>query len=125
MSQWWPTHALSDIIARKPFRSALGRQILALKHRSAGSTKSENFSAAGVRVVRHFARDRLWRCHSDARRGGLLGMTRSDRFATSAKCCDRLPASNRARVFLRLGGAIYSNDYLIPKNSLDTKMRAC
>src|SRR2546429_3463318 len=79
----------------------------------------------GVRVVRRFARDRLWRCHSEARRGGLLGMTRSDRFATSAKCCDRLPASNRARVFLRLGGAIYSNDYLIPKNSLDTKMRSC
>ena len=49
----------------------------------------------------------------------------SDRFATSAKCCDRLPASNRARVVLRLGGAIYSNDYLIPKNSLDMKMRAC
>src|SRR5258708_636587 len=36
MSHWWPTHALSDIIARKPFRSALRRQILALKHRSAG-----------------------------------------------------------------------------------------
>ena len=88
------------------------RQTLALNASFGREHKIGKFLHRGrARVVRHFARDRLW-----------LGQIR---FATSAKCCDRLPASNRARVLLRLGGAIYSNDYLIPKNSLDTKMRAC
>jgi hypothetical protein len=114
----WPLIAVSPL-------DPLRRQTLALNASFGREYRIGKFLHCGVRVVRHFARDRLWHLHSEARRGGLLGMTRSDRFATSAKCCDRLPASNRARVFLRLGGAIYSNDYLIPKNSLDTKMRAC
>jgi hypothetical protein len=118
-----PSFGRSSLVSL--YRSTLRRQFLALKRRSAGSTKSENFPPRVGTGSEALCTRQTLALSFRGRRGGLLGMTRSDRFSTSAKCCDRLPASNRARVFPRLGGASYSNDYLIPKNSLDTKMRAC